>query len=211
MCLSGFSAWIGRCRENLAPHGAALAGSRYITLSGRLHGADRVAALAAATSQTSQIQWAMKVFLPLSIRVDNRKILFVGGGRIALHKIRTVSQYTRNITILAPSISEELRAMGFVGIHKRYEPSDLDGFFLVYACTNDSGVNRSIHDDCTSRGIMVNVVDNRELSDFISPAIIRKGEMSIAVSSNGQNVKKTVEWRNRLRDTVVNDWEESHD
>lgn len=153
----------------------------------------------------------MKVFLPLNIRVDNKKILFVGGGKIALHKIQTIEKYTRNITILAPEIIEELQGKGFTEIIKRYEPSDLDGFFLVYASTNDHEVNRRVRDDASARGIMVNVVDNRELSDFISPAIIRKGEMTIAVSSNGQNVKKSVEWRNRLRDTVINDWPDVND
>jgi precorrin-2 dehydrogenase / sirohydrochlorin ferrochelatase len=153
----------------------------------------------------------MKVFLPLNIRVDDKKILFVGGGRIAMHKIQTIVQYTSNITILAPEISEELRGKGFTEVVKRYEPSDLDGFFLVYASTNDNEVNRRVKEDGAARGIMVNVVDNRELSDFISPAIIRKGEMTVAVSSNGQNVKKSVEWRNRLRDTVLNDWPDVDD
>lgn len=153
----------------------------------------------------------MKVFLPLNIRVDNKKILFVGGGKIALHKIQTIEKYTRNITILAPEIIEELQGKGFTEIIKRYESSDLDGFFLVYASTNNHEVNRRVRDDAEARGIMVNVVDNRELSDFISPAIIRKGEMTIAVSSNGQNVKKSVEWRNRLRDTVLNDWPDVND
>ena len=153
----------------------------------------------------------MKVFLPLNIRVDDKRILFVGGGKIALHKIQTIEKYTRNITILAPEIIDALRGKGFTEIVKRYEPSDLDGFFLVYASTNDNEVNRQIRDDAGARGIMVNVVDNRELSDFISPAIIKKGEMTVAVSSNGQNVKKSVEWRNRLRDTVLNDWPDVND
>jgi precorrin-2 dehydrogenase/sirohydrochlorin ferrochelatase len=153
----------------------------------------------------------MKVFLPLNIRVDNKKLLFVGGGKIAMHKIQTVEQYTRNITILAPVISDELKDKGFTEIYKEYESSDLDGFFLVYAATNDTGVNRRIRDDAEARGIMVNVVDNRELSDFISPAIIKKDEMTIAVSSNGQNVKKAVEWRNRLREIVMNGLPEQKD
>jgi precorrin-2 dehydrogenase/sirohydrochlorin ferrochelatase len=148
----------------------------------------------------------MKVFLPLNIRVDNKKILFVGGGKIALHKIRTIGQYTRNITILAPEIIDDLRGKGFTEVYKTYEPSDLDGAFLVYASTNVETVNRQIRDDAEARGILVNVVDNRELSGFISPAVIRKGEMTITVSSNGQNVKKSVEWRNRLREVVNDLW-----
>jgi precorrin-2 dehydrogenase / sirohydrochlorin ferrochelatase len=146
----------------------------------------------------------MKSFLPLNIRIDNRKILFVGGGNIALHKIRTVEQYTRNISIVSLEIKDELHQMGFTEICKEYEKSDLEGFFLVYACTNNLEVNRRIKNDAATYGIMVNVVDNRELSDFISPAVIKKDEMTIAVSSNGENVKKSVEWRNKIKAILEN-------
>jgi precorrin-2 dehydrogenase/sirohydrochlorin ferrochelatase len=144
----------------------------------------------------------MKSFLPLNIRIDNKKILFVGGGKIALHKIKTVGQYTRNITIVSPDIQDELHQMGFTEIRKEYGTSDLEGFFLVYACTNNLEVNRRIKNDAADYGILVNVVDNRELSDFISPAVIKQDEMTIAVSSNGENVKKSVEWRNKLKSIV---------
>ncbi len=150
----------------------------------------------------------MKVFLPISVRVDNKNILFVGGGKIALHKIQTIEQYTRNITIVSPEIIDELKGKGFTEIYKTYEPSDLDGAFLVYASTNIEEVNRQVRDDAEARGIIVNVVDNRELSDFISPAIIKKGEMTVAVSSNGQNVKKSVAWRNWLREMIDQEWPE---
>ena len=105
----------------------------------------------------------MKSFLPLNIRIDNKKILFVGGGKIALHKIKTVLQYTRNISIISPVIHDELHQMGFEEICKEYETSDLEGFFLVYACTNNIEVNSRIKNDAAVCGIMVNVVDNREL------------------------------------------------
>ena len=141
----------------------------------------------------------MKVFLPLNVRIDDKKILFVGGGNIAMHKIQTVELYTGNITVIAPEIHDELKKKGFELVYKEYEEKDLDGFFLVYAATDNIEVNRRIKRDAAARGLMVNVVDNRELSDFISPAIIKEGEMTIAVSSNGQNVKKTVALRNRLR------------
>ncbi|MEE9904848.1 MAG: bifunctional precorrin-2 dehydrogenase/sirohydrochlorin ferrochelatase [Chlorobium sp.] len=146
-----------------------------------------------------------KVFLPINVRIDNKKILFVGGGKIAMHKIQTVEQYTGNITILAPEIHQYLQGKGFTEIVKRYEPADLEGAFLVYASTNDEEVNRQIKEDAERLGILVNVVDNRELSSFISPAVIRKDEMTITVSSNGENVKKSVAWRNKIREMMRED------
>ncbi len=144
----------------------------------------------------------MKVFLPLNVRIDDKKILFVGGGNIAMHKIQTIELYTHNITVIAPDIHDDLREKGFELIRKEYEKSDLEGFFLVYAATDNIEVNRRVKNDAAARGIMVNVVDNRELSDFISPAIFKQGEMTVAVSSNGQNVKKAVALRNRIREML---------
>ncbi len=146
----------------------------------------------------------MKVFLPINIRIDDKKILFVGGGKIAMHKIKTVEKYSRNITLVAPEIHEDLKGAGFREIYKEYETSDLAGFFLVYACTNNLELNQRIKKDAAESGILVNVVDNRELSDFISPAIIKREEMTVAISSNGENVKKSVEWRNRIESMLDN-------
>ena len=149
----------------------------------------------------------MKVFLPLNIRVDDKRILFVGGGNIAMHKIQTVEQYTRNITVVAPEIHDELRDKGFKLVYKEYEEADLEGCFLVYAATDNMEVNRKVKEEAALRGIMVNVVDNRELSDFISPAVYKKDEMTVAISSNGQNVKKAVAWRNKIREMFRNERE----
>jgi len=141
----------------------------------------------------------MKMFLPINIRIDDKKILFIGGGNIAMHKLLTVEKYTSNITILSPAIHDDLKGKGFTEIYKEYEKSDLNGFFLVYACTNNIEVNRRIKADAEICKILVNVVDNRELSDFISPAVFKQDEMTVAISSNGQNVKKSVEWRDKIK------------
>ncbi len=141
----------------------------------------------------------MKMFLPINIRIDDKKILFIGGGKIAIHKLLTVEKYTSNITILSPAIHDDLKGKGFTEIYKEYEKSDLNGFFLVYACTNNIEVNRRIKADAEICKILVNVVDNRELSDFISPAVFKQDEMTVAISSNGQNVKKSVEWRDKIK------------
>ncbi|ANT63864.1 Precorrin-2 dehydrogenase [Prosthecochloris sp. CIB 2401] len=142
------------------------------------------------------------VFLPVNIRIDGRKLLFVGGGSIAMHKIQTVERFTGDITVLAPEIDPRLEDKGFTLVWKAYEPSDLEDVVLVYAATGNDELNRRIRDDARARGILVNVVDSRELSDFISPAVLKQDDMTIAVSSDGRNARKSVEWRNRLQDLL---------
>ncbi len=62
----------------------------------------------------------MKMFLPINIRIDDKKILFIGGGKIAMHKLLTVEKYTSNITILSPAIHDDLKGKGFTEIYKEY-------------------------------------------------------------------------------------------
>ena len=146
----------------------------------------------------------MTMFLPINIRIDDKKILFIGGGTIAMHKIQTVEKYSSTLTILAPEIHEKLKGKGFTEICKEYETGDLQGFFLVYACTGNIELNRRIKEDAEKARILVNVVDNRELSDFISPAVFLQDVMTVAISSNGQNVKKSVEWRDKIKAMLQN-------
>lgn len=139
------------------------------------------------------------LFLPLSLRVDQLRILFVGGGAEALHKIRPVHQFAPgNIAILWPHIDDELHRLGCRELLKEYEATDLEGFGLIYACSGDEGMNARIASDARRYGILVNVADRRGLSDFISPAIFRQGGITVAVSSNGLFPATSVAVRNHL-------------
>jgi precorrin-2 dehydrogenase/sirohydrochlorin ferrochelatase len=143
--------------------------------------------------------------MPLAIDVKGKKILLIGGGRIAWHKIASLQQYADNIQVIAPEVSDQIKAAGIRFLEKPYEPSDLKGAILVYACTNISGLNESVLNDAHELGILVNVVDNPSHCDFVSPAIYRKGYMSVAVTSNAQDVYESIELRNRIKNFLEND------
>ncbi len=146
-----------------------------------------------------------KIFMPVCLDITDKNILIVGGGPASFHKIQTIRQYTARITIVALCVCDEIRKAGYRIIEKAYEPGDLIGFHLVYACTNDKVTNAGISKDAKAKGIPVNVCDDPELSGFISPAIYKEGPMSVAVSSNGRDVKKSVEWRNKIREALSDD------
>ena len=145
------------------------------------------------------------VFLPISINIIGKKILLVGGGRIASHKIQFLEQFTRNISVVALEVCETIKEKGYSFKEKPYEKSDLEGAFLVYACTNISGLNQQIKTDAESLGILTNVVDNPGLCDFISPAIYKRDHITIAVGSNGQEVHHAIAVRNKIRETMESD------
>ncbi|MEX0988266.1 MAG: bifunctional precorrin-2 dehydrogenase/sirohydrochlorin ferrochelatase [Bacteroidales bacterium] len=144
------------------------------------------------------------MFLPVSIDITDKQILLIGGGKVALEKITSLKRFTDKIIIVTIEADDVVKEYPYHIIYKAYEKSDLDGSFLVYACTNIKITNQQIKDDCNEKGILVNVVDNPGLCDFISPAIYKQGNMTVAVSSNGKDVRSSIRWRNRIRDLIDN-------
>ena len=145
------------------------------------------------------------IYLPICFEISKKNILIVGSGKVALQKIIILENFTSNIPVVAPHISKEIKSRGITFIENEFSREMLNGFSLVYACTEDKKLNKQIKDDAQKLNILVNIVDNPELSDFISPAIFKQNSMTVAVSSNGQNVKKAIAWRNRIRDYFKND------
>jgi siroheme synthase-like protein len=141
-------------------------------------------------------------FLPICVNVDSARIVMVGGGKVALHKLKALLQYTRDVTVVGREVRPEVKALGIEVKEQSYEPSVLDGARLVYAATNDRELNRRVRGDAHARGMLVNVVDDAELCDFISPAIYKRGHMSVAVSSNGEDVKASLAWRTSIRNLL---------
>jgi precorrin-2 dehydrogenase / sirohydrochlorin ferrochelatase len=146
-----------------------------------------------------------KEFMPVAIDISGKKIILLGGGRVALHKIQSLQQYHSDIHVLAIEVCDEIKSLGIHYTEKPYEARDLKGAFLVYACTNIKSLNEKVYNDCKERGILVNVVDNPPLCDFVSPAIYKQGFMSIAVTSNARSVYKSIELRNKIKSFLEND------
>lgn len=142
-------------------------------------------------------------FLPISIDIENEQILIIGGGKVGLHKVEGLERFTQNIKIISREVSDEIRTREWLTIvEKEYEPSDLEGHLIVYAATNDQVLNSQIRKDSRQYRCLVNVVDKPSNCDFISPAIFKHNNMSVAVSSNGENVYASIQWRNAIQNLV---------
>lgn len=145
-----------------------------------------------------------KNFLPISIDISTSKILIIGGGASALKKIRILLRSSANIDVLAESFVDEIHDLDVVRIQKAYEKNDLTGYFMLYSCTDDELLDRQIAQDGREAGVLVNVHDKPELCQFVSPAIYRDGDISVAVSSNGENVNEAIRLRNVIQDYLEN-------
>lgn len=138
-------------------------------------------------------------FLPISINVTNKKILLIGGGKVATHKASIIARFiTDNVTVISPDFTSEIRQLPFTFIEKNYDKNDLKDFFLVYVCTGDHELNRQIKADAEELGILTSVCDAPLLCDFVSPAIFKQEHLTIAVSSNAQNVYQSIAVRDRI-------------
>jgi precorrin-2 dehydrogenase/sirohydrochlorin ferrochelatase len=145
------------------------------------------------------------IFLPISLNITDKKILIIGGSNIASHKISFLEQFTTNILVVAIEVCDTIKAKGYFYMEKPYNNSDLDGAFLVYACTNNRELNQQIKTDALSLGILTNVVDNPGLCDFVSPAIYKHDHITVAVGSNGQEVRRAIAIRDKIKENLEND------
>lgn len=138
-------------------------------------------------------------FMPIAIDISGRRIIIIGGGRVGCHKAQLLTRYTSEATVISKTFDEGFSRLPFTCVEKAYEPSDLDGAWLVYICTEDHSLNARIKEDARRRGILASVCDAPDLCDFVSPAIYKDGDLSVAVSSNARDVHRSIRVRNAIR------------
>lgn len=128
-------------------------------------------------------------YFPFFVDIKNKKCLIAGGGKVAYRKILALLDFEADITVVAPVVIDEIRALDD-RIHIRmgeYEEKDLEGTFFIIAATNNSDMNARIAADCRKRNLLVNAVDEIDKCDFLFPAYIKKGNISIGVTTSGHS------------------------
>lgn len=149
--------------------------------------------------------------------IENKNFLVIGGGRVARGKIERLRQFTDHIKVIAA----ESDIGGY--IRKEFEESDLESADYVIGASDDRRLNKRISLLCQERGIPVNIVDDPELCTFIFPGLIKKGDLTIGISTCGKspalsrylrkeiesalpdNIEEIIEQMNDLRDTLKNE------
>ncbi|NOZ21052.1 MAG: bifunctional precorrin-2 dehydrogenase/sirohydrochlorin ferrochelatase [Planctomycetes bacterium] len=125
-------------------------------------------------------------YYPINLDIAGRKCVVVGGGKVALRKVRSLLDAGGRVVLISPGVSGRLpRAKALRLARRRYRASDLKNAALVIAATDDHAVNRKVSSDARKRNIPVNVVDQPDLCTFIVPACVRRGRLTLAVSTGG--------------------------
>jgi siroheme synthase-like protein len=131
---------------------------------------------------------------PVFIKLNDLHTLVIGAGPVGLEKLTALLNNSRHarITVVAETVITEVRDLvaaypSVTILQKSFEPADLDGINFVIAATNNNVLNEQIKLEANKRGLLVNVADKPELCDFYLGSIVQKGDLKIAISTNGKS------------------------
>ena len=123
---------------------------------------------------------------PFFIDLEQKEGLIVGGGRVALGKVRHLLPYGPRLTVAAPQLLPNFYELTDVALLERpFAPELLEEKFFVIAATGDMPLDRHISRLCRERNILVNVADDPEACTFLFPSLVKRGSLSIGVSTGG--------------------------
>jgi precorrin-2 dehydrogenase/sirohydrochlorin ferrochelatase len=139
---------------------------------------------------------------PMFLKLEGRRCLVVGAGKVGEPKIGGLLETGARVHVVAldasPAVREWARAGKLELELRAYSAADLEGAFLVVVATNSRGLNERVYDEAERRGVLCNVVDVPDLCDFFYPAVVRRGDLQIAVSTSGQSPSLAQKIRQQL-------------
>ncbi|MFQ5811487.1 MAG: NAD(P)-dependent oxidoreductase [Armatimonadota bacterium] len=128
---------------------------------------------------------------PIALKLAGRRCVVIGGGAVAARKVDALLAAGAHVVVVAPVLCDTIaarNAAGEIEHHARpFGPADLEGALLAIAATDAPDVNAAVSEAAQARGILVNVVDEPELCSFFVPAVVRRGDVMIAISTGGSS------------------------
>ena len=129
------------------------------------------------------------IYYPIFLNIQGKRCVVIGGGKVALRKVKMLLDCGANVSVISPKphpdIAKLSKERAIHLIQRDYEAQDLKGAVIAIVCTDVKEVNRKVADEAKKAGILVNVADDPEPSDFIIPSFFRRGNLTLAVSTSG--------------------------
>ncbi|AKG35897.1 precorrin-2 dehydrogenase/sirohydrochlorin ferrochelatase family protein [Paenibacillus durus] len=153
----------------------------------------------------------MTVYLPIMLNCSDKHCVVVGGGKVAERKTLGLLEAGAAVTIISPALTPRLAELSdnasVVWLNRNYAPGDARGAFLVYAATDDPAVNEEVAREADSLGVPVNVGSHAEAGSFITPGVLRRGRLTVAVSTSGAGPGITAEISKLLEEMLGEEYE----
>ena len=131
----------------------------------------------------------MAAYYPVFLDLKDKHCVIIGGGKIGEHKIRPLLDFGARITVISPEVTDGIQEAADSGdvtlVLRKYQEGDLNDCTLAIAATNVRSVNKVIAAEAERERVVLNVVDDAELCTFIAPAIVKKGAVTVALSTGG--------------------------
>ena len=140
------------------------------------------------------------MWFPLFVNLKNKKVLVIGGGKVAFKKISKIMEYEADITVMAENIAEEklleLKNLKIENNRKIENNKDeieklVEEYFLVITATDNEELNENIAEICDSKGILINNVSSKTKMNSMFGGIVKNDEFQIAISTSGKNCKRS--------------------
>jgi precorrin-2 dehydrogenase/sirohydrochlorin ferrochelatase len=126
---------------------------------------------------------------PISLNLKGKRVVVIGGGEVAERKVESLLGSGATVVVISPDVTPALHQLagdGRVHLHRRpYAAGDCKGAALVLSATDDSAVSRAVFEEAAAAGALVNTADQPALCDFFMPAVVRRGHVAIAISTDG--------------------------
>jgi precorrin-2 dehydrogenase/sirohydrochlorin ferrochelatase len=149
-------------------------------------------------------------YYAVSLNLVNKKCLVVGGGRVAERKVKSLLDCKAEVVVVSPEVTAGLKQLAEDGIinyrAREYTVDDLNGVFIAISATNCQELNRRVAGDCFARNIPINAVDDPEYCSFIVPAIVRRGDLTISISTGGKSPALAKKIRQELEQQYGNEY-----
>ncbi len=156
----------------------------------------------------SFVYHALMNYFPAFLKLDNYKILIVGGGSVATHKLSKVLDFCSNIEIIAERYSEEMLSM--IIDHKLYyktkvyEEGDVKGYDMVIIAVDNLDLQEQIFNETRKMRTLCNAVDSVAYCDFIFPSYIKEGDLTVAISTSGTSPAIAKHLKEYLKNSIPN-------
>ena len=141
-------------------------------------------------------------YYPVYLNLKGRRVSVIGGGKVAERKVASLLDSGASIEVISPEATVRIAALANAGIiewqRRPYSKGDCVGVAMVFSATDDPDVSRIVFDDAREAGALVNTADETALCDFIMPAVVRRGDLSIAISTGGRSPALASQLRRKL-------------
>jgi siroheme synthase-like protein len=148
----------------------------------------------------------MTTYYPIYVNLEGQPCVVVGGGRIAEGKVEGLLAGGAKVTVISPDLTMPLYKHVIEHridyIKREYQPGDLSGYFIVICATDRNEINHQVWEEACANKQLVNVVDDTPRCNFIAPAILRKGDLTIAISTAGKAPALAVRLKERLQEEL---------